>query len=92
MCFIFREFTDHAKHGVAMEEEWNKALEEYSRKYPEEGAEFKQLISGELPADWEKALPVRSAADMGLGFRVFSVFGFGWLVMGNGLVAAIWGG
>jgi transketolase len=33
-------------------------LAAYIKKYPEEGAEFKTLISGELPAGWEKALPV----------------------------------
>ena len=64
LCFMFclssREFTNHANHGVAEEEEWNKSLEDYSRKYPNEAREFKQLISGQLPDNWEEALPVRS--------------------------------
>jgi transketolase len=54
---VYEEFTNHAKHGVAKEEEWNKALEDYSRKYPEEALEFKQLLSGELPDGWESAIP-----------------------------------
>lgn len=54
---VYEEFTNHAKHGVAKEEEWNKALEVYSTKYPEEAREFKLLISGNLPQDWEKSLP-----------------------------------
>jgi transketolase len=54
---VYEEFTNHAKHGVTKEEEWNKDLEEYSKKYPEEAREFKQLLSKELPQDWEKAIP-----------------------------------
>lgn len=62
-CFLsVREFTDHAKHGISEEEEWNEALEDYSKKYPEEARNFKELISGELPKDWEKAIPVKSLA------------------------------
>lgn len=53
-----REFTNHAKHGVTKEEELNKDLEEYSKKYPEEARESKQLLSKELPQDSEKAIPV----------------------------------
>nr|XP_024385105.1 transketolase, chloroplastic-like isoform X2 [Physcomitrium patens] len=54
---VYEEFTDHAKHGISEEEEWNEALEDYSKKYPEEARNFKELISGELPKDWEKAIP-----------------------------------
>ena len=46
------------KEGAALEEEWEKSLADYDKKYPEEAAEFKQLISGELPASWDQALPV----------------------------------
>ena len=41
-----------------MEAEWNAGLAAYESKYPEEAKEFKQLISGDLPEGWEKALPV----------------------------------
>ncbi|KAG0566208.1 hypothetical protein KC19_7G046000 [Ceratodon purpureus] len=58
---VYEEFTNHANHGVAEEEEWNKSLEDYSRKYPNEAREFKQLISGQLPDNWEEALPQFSA-------------------------------
>eukprot|EP00270_Netrium_digitus_P008902 TRINITY_DN2693_c0_g1_i2.p1 TRINITY_DN2693_c0_g1~~TRINITY_DN2693_c0_g1_i2.p1 ORF type:complete len:787 (-),score=242.30 TRINITY_DN2693_c0_g1_i2:156-2381(-) len=43
--------------GAAVEASWNATLAEYEAKYPAEAAEFKQLISGELPEGWEKALP-----------------------------------
>lgn len=50
-------WSKHLTDGPAYEAEWNEALASYEKKYPEEAAEFKQLISRELPAGWEKALP-----------------------------------
>lgn len=46
------------EEGAAVEAEWNSKLAAYESKYPEEAKEFKQLISGDLPEGWEKALPV----------------------------------
>ena len=69
--FCYRQFTNQAKHGVAKEEEWNKALEDYLRKYPDEAREFKQLLSGELPQDWEKALPVSAMTNSLVKDQVF---------------------
>lgn len=71
-----REFTNHAKHGVTKEEEWNKDLEEYSKKYPEEAREFKQLVSGGLPQDWEKAIPVSTprSSQHNLNFYYFGAY------------------
>lgn len=46
------------EEGAAVEAEWNADLAAYESKYPEEAKEFKQLISGDLPEGWEKALPV----------------------------------
>jgi transketolase len=36
---------------------------EYEKKYPEEGAEFKQLTSGELPDGWDAVLPTFTPED-----------------------------
>ncbi|CAM6091652.1 unnamed protein product [Calypogeia fissa] len=47
----------HLTDGPALEAEWNESLAVYESKYPEEAKEFKQLISCELPAGWEAALP-----------------------------------
>lgn len=46
--------------GASFEAEWNAKFAEYEKKYKEEAAELKSIIKGELPAGWEKALPVRS--------------------------------
>jgi len=50
-------FREAIPRGAAYEKEWNASLDEYCKKYPAEGAEFKGLISGELPSGWADALP-----------------------------------
>ena len=47
---------DHTERGAAEEAAWNATLADYESKYPEDAAEFKQLISRELPEDWESSL------------------------------------
>lgn len=53
-----RHWSRHTPQGAALEAEWNAKFAEYEKKYAEEAAELKGIISGELPAGWEKALPV----------------------------------
>nr|GMD62069.1 transketolase, chloroplastic [Ipomoea batatas] len=50
-------WSRHTPEGAAIEAEWNSKFSEYEKKYPEEAAELKAIITGELPAGWEKALP-----------------------------------
>lgn len=52
-------WSKHIDLGSKLESDWEAALEAYSKSYPEEAAEFKQLISLELPAGWDTSLPVR---------------------------------
>mmetsp|Transcript_32881 Transcript_32881/g.39802 ORF Transcript_32881/g.39802 Transcript_32881/m.39802 type:complete len:739 (-) Transcript_32881:162-2378(-) len=54
---------DCTERGSSSQAEWEAKLEEYASKYPEEAAEFKQMISGELPEGWESALPVFTPED-----------------------------
>ena len=42
-------------NGAALEAAWKESFKSYKAKYPKEGAEFEQLVSGALPAGWEKA-------------------------------------
>lgn len=46
-----------AKAGAAAEEAWNKLHADYSEKHPELAEDFARAISGELPEDWDAALP-----------------------------------
>lgn len=54
---VYAHTAKKAVEGAQIEADWNDTLAEYEQKYPMEAAEFKQLISLELPAGWEKALP-----------------------------------
>ncbi|KAK8944455.1 hypothetical protein KSP39_PZI007912 [Platanthera zijinensis] len=59
-------WSRHISEGASFEAEWNAKFAEYEKKYTEEAAELKSIISGELPAGWEKALPTytpESSAD-----------------------------
>lgn len=51
-------WSRHTPEGAALEAEWSAKFAEYEKKYPEESAELKSIITGALPAGWEKALPV----------------------------------
>ncbi|RWW21401.1 hypothetical protein GW17_00014451 [Ensete ventricosum] len=50
-------WSRHAAEGASLEAEWNAKFAEYEKKYGEDAAELKAIVSGELPAGWEKALP-----------------------------------
>ncbi|KAG0576534.1 hypothetical protein KC19_5G087600 [Ceratodon purpureus] len=74
--FVPEEVKSHwSKHidlGAKLESDWDASLEEYSQKYPEEAAEFKQLISLELPENWASSLPEFTPADAGDATRNLS--------------------
>lgn len=67
---FLRHWSRHVPDGAALEAEWNAKFAKYEKNYKEEAAELKSIISGELPAGWEKALPVRSP----LSFDCFNMF------------------
>ncbi|KAJ3672519.1 hypothetical protein LUZ60_007240 [Juncus effusus] len=50
-------WSRHTQVGAALESEWNSKFAEYEKKYPEDAATFKSIITGELPAGWTDALP-----------------------------------
>ena len=56
--FFLRHWILHTPEGAKLEAEWNAKFVEYEKQYSEEAAELKAIITGELPAGWEKALPV----------------------------------
>ncbi|XP_042449296.1 transketolase, chloroplastic-like [Zingiber officinale] len=54
---VKNHWSHHIPEGSALEAKWNAKFAEYEKKYKDEAAELKSIISGELPAGWEKALP-----------------------------------
>ncbi|XP_010692960.2 transketolase, chloroplastic [Beta vulgaris subsp. vulgaris] len=54
---VKKHWSRHTPEGAALEAEWNAKFAEYERKYKDEAAELKSIITGELPSGWENALP-----------------------------------
>ena len=50
---IYDMWDNHTK-GKKLEAEWIQRLDEYTKKYPSEAAEFKRRMAGELPANWHE--------------------------------------
>ncbi|CAN1308090.1 Transketolase, chloroplastic [Linum perenne] len=55
---VKKHWSRHIEAGASLEADWNAKFAAYEQKYKEEAAVLKSIISGDLPADWEKALPV----------------------------------
>ncbi|MEK7827528.1 MAG: transketolase [Thermodesulfobacteriota bacterium] len=53
-----RFFREAAAASAKRQESWKEAFRRYAAAYPEAAAEFERVMRGELPAGWEKALPV----------------------------------
>ncbi len=47
---------DAKAKGQAAESAWDKAFAAYAEAYPEEAAEFKRRVNGDLAANWEEAV------------------------------------
>lgn len=52
-----REFRKALERGSKLEEEWRKKFETYSKEFPDLAAQWNRFRSGDLPADWKKAIP-----------------------------------
>ncbi|CAN6191583.1 unnamed protein product [Urochloa humidicola] len=50
-------WSRHVARGAALEVDWDARFVEYEKKYPEDAATLKSIISGKLPAGWADALP-----------------------------------
>lgn len=61
-----REALDHFRkvleRGKALEEEWKKRFERYSREYPDLAGEWKISLERGLPEDWKEFIPSFTAS------------------------------
>ncbi len=71
-----QEAYDHFRKAVTkgeqLENDWNRELEIYREKYPQESKELERSLRGELPENWEKDLPTYTSDDKGLATRKHS--------------------
>jgi transketolase len=58
--------------GATAEAEWNQIWATYKTKYATEAAEFEQITSGKLPANWADCLPSYTPDDKPLASRKHS--------------------
>ena len=49
---------EQGKKRAALQEQWNKQLDEFTKAYPEKANVLKLSFSGKLPEGWDKDLPV----------------------------------
>jgi transketolase len=74
--YIPPEALDHFRQalerGKSWQADWQARFEAYAKSNPQLAAEFDRVMRGELPADWDKDLPVFSPAEGPLATRVAS--------------------
>lgn len=69
---VYDFYAETVKKNQAEEAKWNALFEQYKTKYPELGAELQRRINKELPAGWEKLLPVYTPKDPAVASRKLS--------------------
>lgn len=69
---VKKHFSELGKCGKEAFEAWETLMGSYREAFPELASEFDQVISGELPADLEDALPVFEKDEKGLATRASS--------------------
>ncbi len=58
--------------GAKLQEDWSKRFAAYQKEFPDLAEEFMQMTRGELPANWDRELPVFQADAKGIAGRAAS--------------------
>lgn len=58
-----KNFRGAVQRGAEMEADWNERFESLAKARPELATQWKQLMAGELPKDWDANLPVFKAGE-----------------------------
>jgi transketolase len=69
---VLEFYRKAVERGRELEHDWKMRFDAYKRIHPALGAELQRRLSGELPADWQSALPVFPVDAKGMGTRVAS--------------------
>jgi len=65
-------FREALAQGSKLENEWNELFASYEEKYPDEAAELKRRLSGDLANNWEEKIPQFPADPKGMATRAAS--------------------
>lgn len=63
---FYRQALDE---GQRAEDQWKMKFDDYKKSNPSEGAELERWLAGELPKNWEEALPIFPADSKGMATR-----------------------
>lgn len=63
-------FRQAIEKGAKAQQEWQKRFDAYKKAFPNEAAEFEQIVSGKLPDNWGADLPKWKPSDKPLATRV----------------------
>lgn len=69
---VLAHYREALQRGAKAESAWQAQFESYSQANPEKAAELKRMIAGDLPANWEEAVPVFPADPKGMATRAVS--------------------
>ncbi len=69
---VLEFYRKAVEKGRELEYDWKMKFEAYSRLYPALGSELQRRLSGELPKDWEAALPTFPVDAKGMATRAAS--------------------
>ena len=65
-------FRQAVENGREWEAGWRSGMDAYRAAHPEKAAELERRLRGDLPADWQSAIPVFPADEKGMATRVAS--------------------
>ncbi|MFZ5878332.1 MAG: transketolase [Chloroflexota bacterium] len=65
-------FRSAVTRGIKAEDEWKLRFEAYRRIHPDLGRELERRLKGQLPQDWQSALPTFPADPKGMATRASS--------------------
>jgi len=69
---VREHFLSKIEEGRLLESSWEKKFEAYREAFPDMASKFERRITGDLPEDWESALPVFPVDQKGIATRAAS--------------------
>lgn len=69
---VLEFYRDAVDQGREREIDWKMRFDAYQRIHPALGADLERRLKGELPADWDKDLPIFPVDEKGMATRVSS--------------------
>lgn len=67
---VGRHFRKAIERGKQAESEWRERYAAYGREFPDLAKAFQEVMDGELPAGWDRDVPVFPADEKGMATRV----------------------